>query len=126
MSVERSPLAIACQKLELNYEIADFLSRKRLQAIERLIEICSSVCDHLTTEQNAEVIDIREAFIEEKAQWRDFTGTDELIQRGDQGRTSRGESWFDVTNPSTWGSKASAFPGCLFRTRRPLPKKEVA
>jgi hypothetical protein len=52
-------------------------------------------------------------------EWREFTGTCELIQAGDE-YTDPDDCWWPVSS-STVGFPASRFNGVGFRTRRPLP-----
>ena len=56
-------------------------------------------------------------------EWREFTGTCELIQAGDE-YTDPDDCWWPVSS-STVGFPASRFQSLArFRTRRPLPKQE--
>jgi len=60
---------------------------------------------------------------EVKPEWREFTHTKELVQRGDEASTFEIERWEDVSG--YWQGRPANIFNRRFRTRRPLPKQEM-
>jgi hypothetical protein len=56
-------------------------------------------------------------------EWREFTGTNEMVLKGDQEMHKTGDTeWHEVSFDV--GSTARRNPKYRFRTRRPFPKRE--